>query len=193
MDESQMLADLCTDGPMTLSRETIEASSKLLLMSLEKLQKSLSWPRSHGYSHANPSCPASTVSIKHNMSSKSSFENLWAIALGLSLAATRSLVAAGPCDIYDAGGSPCVAAHSTTRALYSAYSGNLYQVKRAKDSATTNITPLTAGGTANAATQDSFCSGTTCTITIIYDQSGKGNHLTQVRITKFKKSSLSSN
>ncbi|NMD02038.1 MAG: alpha-L-arabinofuranosidase, partial [Bacteroidales bacterium] len=24
----------------------------------------------------------------------------------------------GPCDIYAAGGSPCVAAHSSTRALY---------------------------------------------------------------------------
>ena len=24
----------------------------------------------------------------------------------------------GPCDIYDAGGNPCVAAHSSTRALY---------------------------------------------------------------------------
>ena len=38
---------------------------------------------------------------------------------------------------------------------------------------------LSAGGVANAAAQDSFCSGTTCVITIIYDQSGRGNHLTQ--------------
>ena len=85
----------------------------------------------------------------------------------------------GPCDIYQDGGTPCVAAHSTTRALYAAYTGNLYQVKRASDSTTKNITPLTAGGVANAATQDSFCSGTTCLISIIYDQSGKGNHLYQ--------------
>ncbi|WP_229691722.1 cellulose-binding domain-containing protein, partial [Sphaerisporangium melleum] len=28
-----------------------------------------------------------------------------------------------PCDIYAAGGTPCVAAHSTTRALYGAYNG----------------------------------------------------------------------
>ena len=34
----------------------------------------------------------------------------------------------GPCDLYAAGGQPCVAAHSTTRALYSAYTGPLYQV-----------------------------------------------------------------
>jgi len=31
---------------------------------------------------------------------------------------------------------------------------------------------------ANAAAQNSFCSGTTCVITEIYDQSGNGNNLT---------------
>lgn len=31
----------------------------------------------------------------------------------------------------------------------------------------------------HAAAQDSFCASTTCLITIIYDQSGNGNHLTQ--------------
>ncbi|GAW17777.1 hypothetical protein ANO14919_072440 [Xylariales sp. No.14919] len=99
--------------------------------------------------------------------------------LTLGLAATGSLVAAGPCDIYSSGGTPCIAAHSTTRALYSAYSGSLYQVKRGSDGATTNIAPLSAGGVANAAAQDTFCASTTCLITIIYDQSGRGNHLTQ--------------
>jgi hypothetical protein len=34
-----------------------------------------------------------------------------------------------------------------------------------------------AGGWANAAAQDTFCSGATCTISIIYDQSPNGNHL----------------
>jgi len=100
-------------------------------------------------------------------------------SLVLGLAATGSLVAAGPCDIYSAGGTPCVAAHSTTRALYSSYSGSLYQVKRGSDNTTTNIAASSAGGVANAAAQDSFCAGTTCLITIIYDQSGRGNHLTQ--------------
>lgn len=98
--------------------------------------------------------------------------------LAIGLAATGHIVAAGPCDIYASGGTPCVAAHSTTRALYSAFSGALYQVKRSSDSATTTIAPLSAGGVANAATQDSFCAGTTCVITIIYDQSGHNNHLT---------------
>lgn len=97
----------------------------------------------------------------------------------MGLVATSSLVAAGPCDIYSSGGTPCVAAHSTTRALYDAYNGALYQVTRNSDNSKTDISPLAAGGVANAAAQDSFCSGTTCLISIIYDQSGKGNHLTQ--------------
>ncbi|ESZ95663.1 alpha-L-arabinofuranosidase B [Sclerotinia borealis F-4128] len=111
------------------------------------------------------------------MLSRSNLERVGVLALGL--VATSSLVAAGPCDIYSAGGTPCVAAHSTTRALYSAFNGALYQVKRGSDGATTNIAPRSAGGVANAAAQDNFCASTTCLISIIYDQSGRGNHLTQ--------------
>ncbi|TVY91638.1 putative alpha-L-arabinofuranosidase B [Lachnellula willkommii] len=99
-------------------------------------------------------------------------------ALGF-IATTVSPVAAGPCDIYSSGGTDCIAAHSTTRALYSAYTGSLYQVKRGSDNTTTIITPLSAGGVADAAAQDTFCASTTCLITIIYDQSGRGNDLTQ--------------
>ncbi len=92
---------------------------------------------------------------------------------------TRALAAGSlPCDIYAVGGTPCVAAHSTIRALFSAYNGNLYQVRRASDNTTRNIVPFSAGGNANTSAQDSFCAGTTCVITIIYDQSGHGNNLT---------------
>ncbi len=84
---------------------------------------------------------------------------------------------ARPCDIYASGGTPCVAAHSTTRALYRSYSGNLYQVRRSSDNTTRNIGVLTAGGAANASAQDSFCAGTSCVITVVYDQSGRGNDL----------------
>ena len=94
-------------------------------------------------------------------------------------AATSQAATQGPCDIYAAGGTPCVAAHSTTRALYGNYNGALYQVRRASDNTTRDIGVLSAGGVANAATQDSFCAGTTCLITIIYDQSGRNNRLTQ--------------
>jgi hypothetical protein len=83
-----------------------------------------------------------------------------------------------PCDLYAAGGTPCVAAHSTTRALYASYTGSLYQVRRSSDNTTRDIGVVSQGGSANAATQDSFCSGTSCVITIIYDQSGRGNQLT---------------
>ncbi|WP_035839840.1 alpha-L-arabinofuranosidase B [Kitasatospora azatica] len=103
------------------------------------------------------------------------------LAAGLLTATATASQAAtqGPCDIYAAGGTPCVAAHSTTRALYGGYSGALYQVKRASDGATKDIGLLSTGGYANAATQDAFCASTSCVISVIYDQSGKGNTLTQ--------------
>ena len=82
-----------------------------------------------------------------------------------------------PCDIYGSAGTPCVAAHSTVRALYSAYNGSLYQVRRASDSSTANIGVTSTGGYANSAAQDSFCAGTSCIITLIYDQSPKHNDL----------------
>jgi hypothetical protein len=83
-----------------------------------------------------------------------------------------------PCDIYGQAGTECVAAHSTTRALFAAYSGKLYQVQRLSDSATLDIGTMSPGGYADAAAQDAFCAGTSCTITIIYDQSTQANHLT---------------
>ncbi|HXU02691.1 MAG TPA: arabinofuranosidase catalytic domain-containing protein [Polyangia bacterium] len=82
----------------------------------------------------------------------------------------------GPCDIYQAGGTPCAAAHSVARALYSAYTGPLYQVQRSSDNTTKDIM-VGSGGFSDMATQDSFCSGATCTIPVIYDQSPNANHL----------------
>ncbi|WP_043512007.1 MULTISPECIES: arabinofuranosidase catalytic domain-containing protein [unclassified Actinoplanes] len=82
-----------------------------------------------------------------------------------------------PCDLYAAGGTPCVAAHSTTRALLSTYNGALYQVRRASDHATRDIGVVSRGGPADAAAQDTFCAGTSCVITVLYDQSGHGNNL----------------
>ncbi|MEU8198260.1 arabinofuranosidase catalytic domain-containing protein [Microbispora amethystogenes] len=93
----------------------------------------------------------------------------------------------GPCDIYAAGNTPCVTAHSTTRALYASYNGPLYQVRRMSDNRVRDIGVVApvggaypdAGGYADADRQDSFCEDTICLITTIYDQSGKGNHLYQ--------------
>src|ERR1700733_14055017 len=85
----------------------------------------------------------------------------------------------GPCDIYASAGNACVAAHSTTRALYAAYRGPLYQVLRQSDGKTLDIRVVDPGGYADAAAQDRFCAGTYCWISIIYDQSPKHNDLTQ--------------
>jgi hypothetical protein len=82
-----------------------------------------------------------------------------------------------PCDIYAAGGTPCQAAYSTTRALYASYDGPLYQIQRASDSSHLNIGLESAGGIVNSAPQVSFCAGTTCTITELYDQTPNGNNM----------------
>src|SRR6185437_8461021 len=90
----------------------------------------------------------------------------------------------GPCDVYAKAGDPCVAAHSTTRAMYASYNGPLYQVLRQSDGKTLDIGVVQpngndGGGYADAAKQDAFCANTYCWISIIYDQSGKKNNLTQ--------------
>jgi hypothetical protein len=90
----------------------------------------------------------------------------------------------GPCDIYAAAGDPCVAAHSTTRALYASYNGPLYQILRQSDGKTRDIGVVQpsgsdAGGYADATKQDAFCANTYCWLTTIYDQSPKHNNLTQ--------------
>ena len=90
----------------------------------------------------------------------------------------------GPCDIYAEANDPCVAAHSTTRALYASYNGPLYQVMRQSDGKTLDIgvvqaSASNAGGYADADAQDKFCANTYCWITTIYDQSPKHNDLTQ--------------
>jgi hypothetical protein len=82
-----------------------------------------------------------------------------------------------PCDIYKAANNTCVAAHSTIRALFSAYAGNLYQIERASDKTTKDIPVKSPGGYADSAQQEAFCMGTTCTILRVYDQSEHGNFI----------------
>ena len=85
----------------------------------------------------------------------------------------------GPCDVYAAGGTPCASAHSTTRALFKAYNGPLYQVMRQSDGKTLDIGVVNPYGYANSEAQDKFCEDTYCWITIIYDQGPNGNDLHQ--------------
>jgi Alpha-L-arabinofuranosidase B, catalytic/Ricin-type beta-trefoil lectin domain-like len=89
---------------------------------------------------------------------------------------STSASAARPCNIYAAYGTPCVAAYSTVRTLFRHYHGPLYQVTRASDGAAENI-GTQPGGYADAGAQNSFCAGTVCTITRIYDQSPYHNDL----------------
>jgi hypothetical protein len=84
-----------------------------------------------------------------------------------------------PGDVASAAGTPLVAAHSMTRALYAAYNGNLFQVRRASDGKTQDIGVTAAGGSVNMTTLTSFCTGTTCAVSIFYDQSGNANDLPQ--------------
>jgi hypothetical protein len=96
------------------------------------------------------------------------------VVVGISPAQAATAM---PCDIYASGGTPCVAAHSTTRALFGSYSGPLYQIQRASDRSFRDVGLLAAGGFADAAPQVSFCAGTSCTITKIYDQTANHNDL----------------
>lgn len=91
----------------------------------------------------------------------------------LSLLVTTSK----PCDIYKAAGTPCVAAHSTVRALSDSFHGPLYEIMSMKNGTTTLIHTLSPGGLADAAAQDAFCGAAACTISRILDQSGNANHL----------------
>jgi hypothetical protein len=108
----------------------------------------------------------------------SSFSVILAAIISIGIAQERLSAAPCPCDIYAAGGTPCVAAFSTVRALFASYNGPLYRVIRMSDGTTMDINTLTAGGYANAAAQDAFLQSPTAgKVTTIYDQSGHGNDL----------------
>jgi len=89
----------------------------------------------------------------------------------------------GPCDLYAAGNTPCVAAYSTVRVLSSAYVGPLYQVRKGgtntgQGGTTLDIGIVAGSAFADGAAQDAFCGTDTCTVSALYDQSGRGNNLT---------------
>ena len=107
------------------------------------------------------------------------------VALGSSLAVTDVLGSApaagpapeGPCDLFLKDRTPCVAAHSMTRALYGSYSGALYTLLRQSDNATKDVTAVGPGGIADTATHRAFCGSAVCIVLRILDQSPRGNHL----------------
>ena len=93
---------------------------------------------------------------------------------------------AGPCDIYASANTPCVAAYSMVRALSSTYDGPLYQVRRGAPNPTQNTgvggetqdIGLLPNGFADGAAQIAFCGNQSCSVSTLYDQSGRGNHIT---------------
>jgi non-reducing end alpha-L-arabinofuranosidase len=103
------------------------------------------------------------------------FTAILAVIVGLSFVQLTPPVVAQPCDIYAAASpaTPCCGAYSTVRKLYSTYTGPLYQVRRTTGGTTMDINPGTPG-----ADQDAFLGTSAGTISKIYDQSGRGNHLT---------------
>ena len=100
--------------------------------------------------------------------------------LGATLLAVARAAKGGPCDITEAAGQPCVAAHSTVRALYGAYDGGLYIVQKNHTQEQLTIGVLTPGGFADKAKHDAFCGPKKdCVILSVLDQSPMHNHLTQ--------------
>jgi non-reducing end alpha-L-arabinofuranosidase len=91
--------------------------------------------------------------------------------------------AALPCEVLATGGSKCVSAHSTVRVIVPNYTGPLYQLCKGTAAAGPSSCKGTTqdvsakDGYADAAAQDTFCAGASCTITKIYDQSGQKNDL----------------
>ena len=92
------------------------------------------------------------------------------------LLATVAAAPEGPCDILVKAGNPCVAAHSTVRALYGSYRGPLYRVTL-PDATSTDVGVVEAGGFADTAAHDAFCPQRDCVISVVYDQSPQENHL----------------
>ena len=98
---------------------------------------------------------------------------LWAVP------AACTAISEGPCDILEAAGNPCVAAHSTVRALFAKYDGPLYTVFHNHSGKSVDIHTLSPGGFANVTQHEAICPAAgECVIARVVDQSGKGNHLT---------------
>lgn len=126
------------------------------------------------------SLTAGNHQIRFTVSGKASTSSGYQLVVDqLSLTAKSE----GPCDIYAAAGTPCAAAYSMVRALSSRYAGPLYQVRNGSSASNTGSggqtkdIGTTADGYADTAAQDSFCNGTICTVSVLYDQSGNRNDL----------------
>ena len=73
-----------------------------------------------------------------------------------------------PCDIAASAGTPCVVGYSMARPLFAGYAGFLFKLQRDSDTATKDIGSI--NGLADTAAAAAFCSGTTCRVVTLYDQ-----------------------
>lgn len=67
----------------------------------------------------------------------------------------------------------------STDLVVSGYAGHLWQVERASDSTTLNIDPVSGTTRPNTAPIGTFCNGTSCKLSEVYDQSGNANNCVQ--------------
>ena len=82
-----------------------------------------------------------------------------------------------PGDVAKAAGTPFVAAHAMTRTLFAAYTGPLFKALRVSDKQEKDIGIVASTGLVDVATLNTFCTGTSCKVTTLYDQSGNGNDM----------------
>jgi hypothetical protein len=82
-----------------------------------------------------------------------------------------------PCDILEKASSPCVGAYGMVRKIYKAYEGPLYQVRSKANTSNTKDVTMLSDGYADIKVQDDFCASGGCTVSKLFDQSPKGNHL----------------
>jgi hypothetical protein len=82
-----------------------------------------------------------------------------------------------PGDVAKAAGTPMVAAHAMTRTLFVGYTGPLFKAYRVSDKQEKDIGIVASTGLADLAALSTFCSGTSCKVTTLYDQSGNGNDM----------------
>ena len=82
-----------------------------------------------------------------------------------------------PGDVAKAAGTPFVAAHAMTRTLFASYQGPLFQALRVSDQKVQDIGLVASTGLADLASLNAFCSGTSCKVTTLYDQTGNGNDM----------------
>jgi len=82
-----------------------------------------------------------------------------------------------PGDIAKAAGTPMVAAHSMTRAMFASYTGPLFKALRVSDKQEKDIGIVAATGLVDLSDLSTFCSATTCKVSTLYDQSGNGNDM----------------